>query len=218
MRKLIYLTLIFLVHISKGQESAGSYELGSSLMTASFLDYEHSVSGSPTFEFVNGLFFRYTKGKLGFRAHVNYSEPSSKVTYPAAYRPVPFNQYINSKDFRIGAGTQYSILKNKEWLYSYLDVSYRNIYKSGHSDGEMALRYYSTSNGFDCSLGLGFKIKLFKSVYLSPEVGCYSSTRFVKETTFFVYEYYVAPPFPYVSTYAQTFVKPVIKLPLTVKF
>lgn len=216
MRKLIsILTFILAFQISKGQDSIRRFEFGSTLMTInSFSNRYYFPPDRPSFEFINGLFFRYTKKRLGLRFQLSYTENSA--SFSGSSRDVRFQPgYINNKDFRLGGGGQFSLLKSKEWLYTFLDLTYRNVFSTGHyfSVGVEAEESYSrTVNGFDCFLGLGFKIKALKHVYLSPEFSYFWSSNFINQTT---NNYYGQPS---KFNYSELNLDPVIKLHLTAKF
>jgi hypothetical protein len=105
--------------------------------------------------------------------HSSYSENHS------SYVPVPNSGDMESgelshKDFRIGGGIQYDLKENKKWVYGFVDLSYRNVFTEGINTGGFrggTCKYYSTSNGIESFFGLGFKLKAYKNVYLSPELG-----------------------------------------------
>jgi hypothetical protein len=219
MRKLAsILTFVLLFQISKGQDTIKRFEFGSTLVTTNLFSNDPFVPESPSFQFINGLFFRYSKNRLAFRVHTSYSDNSSSDSYQSIDWPATQSHYRNNKDFRIGVGSQFSILKNKDWLYSFLDFSYRNIYSSGHNDGSIPTKYWATVNGVDCFLGFGLKIKTLKNVYISPEMGYYSSSQFVNKTTTFTYDYYFGEPTKYNFSYSETHFNPALKIHLTVKF
>lgn len=217
MRKLItILTFMLLFQISNGQDTVRRFEFGSTLITVnSFSDQKYFSQDRAPIEYLNGLFFRYTKKRLGLRMTASYSENSHSYASPPGWSE-PDGGDATNKDFRIGIGGQFSILKKKEWLYTFLDISYRNVFSTGHYYGGLwgaNQSFASTSNGFDCFLGLGFKIKTIKNIYLSPEIGYYSSSKFVNKTTT---ELYYGPVSKY--NYSETNLNPVLKLHLSVKF
>lgn len=176
------MAFMFFFQISNGQDTIRRFEFGPTLMTInSFNTNYYFAADRPSVEFINGLFFRYTKNRLGLRLHTSYTDNSSSYESPAG----PTSGDINNKDFRIGVGGQFSLLKRNDWFYTLIDLSYRNVFSTGHDRG---LSIYPTSfsktaNGFDCFLGLGFKIKTIKYVYLSPELGFLMSNKFVNQTT-----------------------------------
>lgn len=216
MKKLIsILTFMFLFQISNGQDTIRRFEFGSTLVTInSFNNNYYFAPDRPSFELINGLFFRYTKKRLGLRLHTSYTDNSTSYATPAGWSDGSSGD-INNKDFRIGVGGQFSLLKHKEWFYTFLDLSYRNVFSTGHyyegigGDNE---RFSKTANGFDCFLGLGFKIKTIKHVYLSPELGYFLSSKFVNQTT----NNYWGQTSKF--NYSEGNLNPVIKLHLTVKF
>jgi hypothetical protein len=187
MRKLItLLAFMFLIQISNGQDTTRRFEFGSTLVTInSFNTNYYYAPDRPSVEFINAVFFRYTKKRFGLRLHASYTDNSTSYASPVGWSDGSSGD-INNKDVRIGVGGQFSILKRKEWFYTFLDLSYRNVFSTGHNYGGLwgaNERFSSTANGLDCFLGLGFKIKTIKNVYLSPEIGYYISNKFVSKTT-----------------------------------
>jgi len=216
-RALFSLSLIFLFKISSGQDTTKRFEFGSTLVTVDMYDLGYSP---PTFQYINGLFFRFTKKRFGLRLHASYSDKTTSYTSTSLEPPYFWGQTTNNKDFKLGVGGQFSILKRKEWLYSFLDISYRNIFSTGYLFGVWNKTFSATSNGFDCFAGIGFKIKIAKYFNLSPEIGYYSSSQFVRKTTTSAdtYNLTTGQLVSYNDSYSITDISPVFKLHLTVKF
>lgn len=217
MRKLItILAFMFLVQISNGQDTIRRFEFGSTLVTInSFNTNYYFAPDRPSVEFINGVFFRYTKKRFGLRLHASYTDNSATFASPIGMADGASGD-INNKDVRIGVGGQFSIIKRKEWFYTFLDLSYRNVFSTGHYYGGFGGandRFSSTANGLDCFLGLGFKIKTIKNVYLSPEFGYYISNKFVSKTTTDMWWGQTSK-----FSYTETNINPVLKLHFTVKF
>ena len=202
--------------ISNGQDTIRRFEFGSTLVTVNSFNTNANVAlDRPSVEFINGVFFRYTKKRLGLRIHASYTENSNTFSSPVGIADGVSGDN-NNKDIRIGIGGQFSIIKHKEWFYTLLDLSYRNVFSTGHYYGGIGGandRYSSTANGLDCFLGLGFKIKTIKNVYLSPEVGYFISNKFVNNTTT---DMSWGQSTKY--NYNVTDIHPALKLHLTVKF
>ncbi len=213
---IIILAFIFIVQISNGQDSIRHFEFGSTLVTInSFRTNYNTTPDRPSVEFINGVFFRYTKKRLGLRIHASYTENSNTFDSPVGVADGASGDN-NNKDIRIGIGGQFSFIKHKEWFYTFLDLSYRNVFSTGHYYGGIGGandRYSGTANGIDCFLGLGFKIKTIKNVYLSPEVGYFISNKFVNKTTT---DMSWGQSTKY--NYNETDIHPALKLHLTVKF
>lgn len=229
-KSLFILTFIILFKISSGQDTTRRFEFGSTILTANSFLMDNSYSENqyysnwlaidrPSLELINGLFFRYTKKRLALRVHASYSNYSAASTYTTETWPYgPIGGDINNNSFQIGVGGQFSILKQKPWFYSCLDITYRHVNSIGHSYGEdFSRKFTSTINGADCFIGLGFKIKLLKNFYLSPEVGYNTSLQFIKSVTT------STEPFLYINrpnkfSYSELSTMPILKLHLTVKF
>ena len=118
----------------------------------------------------NGLFFRYTKKRLGVRALASYSKNS--FSYNSSGDPDNMNGTENIKNFILGIGGQLSIFKKKDWLYTFLDAQYRNRYSSGFYIDYWNHSFTTSTNGLQTSLGIGLKFKIFKMIYISPEIAC----------------------------------------------
>lgn len=218
MRKLLsILTFMILFKISSGQDSTKHFEFGPTLVTVNMYDLGYS---SPTFGFINGLFFRFTKNRLGLRLHASYSDNTTSYTSSTFDYPYFFGGTINNKDLKLGVGGQFSILNRREWLYSFVDISYRNVFSTGHSFGYWNETFSSTSNGWVGFAGIGLKLKIIKSFFLSPEIGYCSSTQFVKTTTTSgdTYSLSTGQLVSYKRTAAFTDFSPLVKLHLTIKF
>ena len=170
---LIIIILIFFFQKSNGQDSTRHFEIGSTLITLkSNYGFHDLFFSKPTTKFINGLFFRYTKKRFGIRVLASYSQNSLSYTSPPNVSE-GVDGDINTKNFGIGVGGQFSLIKKKECLYAFADFLYRNIFSKGHtSGGYFGGSDYVTSrtNGLDSFFGLGFKIKTFKRIYISPEV------------------------------------------------
>jgi hypothetical protein len=216
MRKIIVLTFMFLFNISKGQDTIRRFEFGSTLATVnSFNTNYYFAPDRPSIEYLNGLFFRYTRNGFGLRLHASYTNNSISYAAPIGWSDNSSGD-IKNKDIRIGFGGQISLLKHKEWFYTFLDLSYRNVFSTGHNYGGITVsndEFSRRSNGFDTFFGLGFKIKTVRHVYLSPELGYYCSTKFVNQTTTPIYLGQSSK-----SNYTEVNLNPVIKLHLTLKF
>ncbi len=193
MRKLTpILAFMFLFKISSGQDSIRHFEFGSTLITInSFNSDYYFAPDRPSVDFMNGVFFRFTKKSFGLRLHASYSNNSATFDSHSATFETPLgiaygvSGNINNKAVRIGVGGQYSILKHKDWLYTFLDLSYQNTFSAGHYyyDSGSIEKFSRTTNSFDSFLGVGFKIKTIKHLFLSPEFGILTSTKFVNQTS-----------------------------------
>ncbi len=216
-KSIAILTFILLFKISSGQDTLKRFEFGSTLITADMYDLGNSP---PTFQYINGLFFRFTQKRIGLRLHASYSDKTMTYTSTSYDSPYFFGQTINNKDLKLGVGGQFSILNNKDWLYSFLDISYRNVFSTGYEFGYRNETFSSTTNGFDSFVGIGFKIMAIKYFCLSPEIGCYSSSQFVQKTTTSadIYNLTTGQLASHKDSYSFTDVSPVFKLHLTIQF
>lgn len=218
MRKIFFLlAFVSLLKTSSGQESCKRWEFGSTLVTVGMY---YSGYFPPGYDLMNGLFFRYTKTRLALRLHMSHSDKTNSYTFTSADAPYFWGRNIHSKDLKIGVGGQLSILKQKEWLYAFMDLSYRNVYTTGYEFGFWNEFYTITANGVDGFAGIGLKLKAAKYFYLSPELGFYSTTQFGNITTTLAdtYNPTTGALVTYKRAYSFTDLSPVLKLHLTVSF
>lgn len=183
-----FLTLLIglLFQMTYGQDASDKFELGSTLVTVnSFNDQHFYYRDKPSVEYLNGLFLRYTHKRIGIRAQVSYSENYQSYSSPPGTRDGGGGDAFN-KDFRLGLGGQFSIFKNKTLLYPFVDASYRNVFSTGHYYGGFGganNALTSMTTGLLLNIGLGSKIKIYKSVYVSPEIGYSYFNGLKKETS-----------------------------------
>jgi hypothetical protein len=174
-------TFVFFALTFFGQDSTKTFEIGSTLATInSFRNNTYFARDRAQFEFINGLFFRYSKKRHAFRALISFSDNYSEFRSPPIWSDAESGN-VHNKDLRIGVGAQYSILK-KNWLYIFTDISYRYLHSIGEYYGGITSAYDKfrrKSNGADLLPGLGFRLKVYKRVYLSPEIGLNGSFKFV---------------------------------------
>jgi hypothetical protein len=217
MRKLIFaLTLVSFFGTSKAQDRPKRFELGSTLATITIYDFRYS---SPSYEFINGLFFRYSRNRFALRALASYSDKTTTHTFAAFESPYFYGGSANNKDFKFGIGTQLSIFKSSDWLYTFVDFAYHNTVSTGYRFGYLNETFSSTANGLDCFFGVGAKFKMIKNIYLSPEIGFCGSGQFVKRTTISAdaYNLTTGRPEAYKDSYTRSAINPIFKLHLSVQ-
>jgi hypothetical protein len=151
----------------RSQDTLRRMEFGCNIISVSQLRSNFHPS------FLNGLFVRYKIKRIAFRGNLGYREyktftETNKYCADCAY------EQSETKEFRFGIGIQRSVIMNKDWLYGFLDVGYRNSFRKGIITGGFAGyndRFTSNTNGVDYCFGLGFKIRTFRNLFLSPELG-----------------------------------------------
>ena len=215
-KQFLILITVLLFQITYGQDSSDKFELGSTLVTVNSFDDQHFYyRDRPSVEYLNGLFLRYTHKRIAIRAQISYSENYQSYSSPPGTRDGGGGDAFN-KDVRLGLGGQFSVFKNNTLLYPFVDASYRNIFSVGHYYGGFggandALT--STTEGLLLNIGLGSKIKIYKSIYLSPEFGFSYFNGLKKETSTYV------PNGSSIKYSSPTvYWSPSIKLHLTVNF
>lgn len=155
----------------KAQDSLRRAELGSTLLTINTFNTKyHYAQSRPSFEIMNGIFYRYRIKSCSIRGLASYSENKIDYTPPPGVIDGSSGSVQNT-NVMFGVGIQTPFKKKKEWLYGFLDLCYRNTFSKGESKGGgFSNRYTASSNGIDGYFGLGFKIKIFKQLKLSPEL------------------------------------------------
>jgi hypothetical protein len=212
---LVLIFVIFLFQTTRAQDTIKHYELGPTIigMQASSNYYGYFVEQHYPLQIMNGLFFRCVKNRIGFRAQLDYSKGHDSYI-PGDGCSDCQSVYSDTKDFRIGAGVQFSVINEKDWLYTFTDLSYRKLLVDASVSGGISGGTYSFTSkqkGAETALGMGFRLKIFKSVYLSPELSyiIFYNSREYRET----YPTYATPN---KTTVMQQNI--FAKLHLTVKF
>lgn len=215
-KQIIILASIAVFSVSNAQETNHKLEFGSTLASA---ELHNPGYADPRLTFLNGLFFRYTTNRFGYRAVVSYSEKTTHFTNAAMRQSYYWGESTNAKDFRLGAGVQYAVVKQKDWLYGFVDLYYRHISSSGFYFGILNQTQNSISNGLDGFAGLGLKFKLAKWFYLSPEFGYYLTTQFTNmhSVSTDLYDPLSGELVSSQKSFTHTDMWPAIKLHLTVK-
>lgn len=214
-KTLLLIPAILIFQILRGQEKVSPYELGSTLLSVNSENLSNYLYGyEPQFRFLPGLFFRYKINRFSVRSQLAYGEYGAIQNFGKSIVD-GYAVSSSTKDLSLGVGGQFLILKNKEWVYSFADFSYRNIFTKGQVYGGWSgnSNFSKSVNGFECTFGLGSKIRLVKNVYLSPELGYYLSGRNVVNAR-------NPLDFGQASTikYSENFFSAKLKMHLTVQF
>ncbi len=168
--------LLFSTSLLMGQEQKRNTELGITLLTVNPFTRHNSVGvGIPRIEYLNGIFFRYSKERISFRAFGSYAQYEETFTGASTFASMldGWRGKLEHKNFKIGLGTQYALFKDHKWFYALADVAYNNIYYSGSVLGDTPndQQYYSaTVNGVNVNVGFGATISICKFFKVSPEL------------------------------------------------
>ncbi len=160
-------------------------------------------------------FFKYLKNRSAFRSLLSYNECHLKYYAPTGCIDCTSGE-SNNKDFRFGLGFQSNLLRTKEWLYGFADLSYRNVFSSGFFHGGIAgydNSFSSSTNGLDGIIGFGLKLKLFEDIFILPELG-YNT--FFGSVNFKTTHLIRGETSKY--SYSQANANPIAKLHLTIRF
>ena len=129
-------------------------------------------------EVLNGVLFRHKINKFSLRGYASFAKQRYNKEYPLNTSEVTYG-WSEATDYRIGTGIQFNLIKQKDFIYTYLDMGY----KRRHVDGLIVnwkdtsgtfTNYHSNYNGVDFNFGIGAKFKLFKNIFFFSELGYYS--------------------------------------------
>lgn len=186
----ILIVFILISQFARSQDNSDPFELGVTLVTINSFDKSsYSYQGKAPLEILNGIFFRYHYEKFAFRFLCSYRDYLYVDEQLATPGEIGYEE--RNKDFRIGCGAQYNLLKTKQWLYLFTDVLYRKVeLQGGHMNSGTVetIGYTTIGKGVDSFLGIGAQVKLFNNLYLSPELA-YNFTLLSTKTD----EYTISP-------------------------
>lgn len=131
-------------------------------------------TGGPSVEFLNAVLVRYKFNKLSLRLNASFFEDQSREDAALCINC----QYgsATAKNYRIGAGLQWTPFRKNEFLYTFLDCNYK---LRREDTWIMEVRSGSANNyavhakvsGLDMITGLGTKVRIYRNFYCSGEVG-----------------------------------------------
>lgn len=129
-------------------------------------------------EILNGVLFRHKINKFSVRGYASFAKQRYDKEYPLNATEATYG-WSEATDYRIGSGLQFNPIKEKEFIYTYLDMGYKRRAVNGlivnwKDTAGTFTNYHSKFNGIDFNLGVGTKIKLFRNIYFFTELGYYS--------------------------------------------
>jgi hypothetical protein len=152
-----------------------AYEAGIEIVNYNPSGNGHRYDNSPAnnaAQWASGVFFRYTPDRFGVRLGGNFSQGTVQPSYD--YCADCLTGDITDKELQVKLGAQYAPLKKYDWLYVFTDLYYRRYSSTGDLAGGLCgcldVTQTRTSNGLGLNAGLGAKVRVIKSVYLSPEI------------------------------------------------
>jgi hypothetical protein len=170
----IILAFLLTALTARSQDSLRRYEFGSTLVSGTSFSNRYSwMPDRPPYHVLDGIFFRYTKGRLAFRLLAGYTERRTDFTAPAEVKDA-MSGTVNNKEFAFGAGSQWTLMRTKKWLYAYADIFYRNVFATGVRSGGITGDVVMVSrsiNSIAPDFGIGFRLAIVKNLILSPEIG-----------------------------------------------
>lgn len=151
-----------------------AYEAGVEILNYNPLGSRHRYDTSPAnnpAQWGSGVFLRYTPTRVGVRLGGNFSQGTVKPSYDC-YDCLTGK--VTDKELQLKLGVQYAPLKKYEWFYVFNDLYYRRYTSTGDLTGGFCgcldVTETRTSNGIGLNAGVGAKIRVYKSLYLSPEI------------------------------------------------
>jgi hypothetical protein len=155
-------------------QNTKQYEVGYSFLTINSVNYIlfSSPNELPT-EFLNGVIFRYKKNRYSLRLNASFFLKDTRKEYSPQCVDCIYGD-AQTKDYKIGAGFQYSLYKTKDIIYPYMDLNYKQRSETGviarGLTGELS-HFKNYMNGFNMVTGIGTKCKLYNKLYFSTEIG-----------------------------------------------
>lgn len=173
----IVLALIFLSISIVAQNPMKKFDFGATVVTVNspIAGVKNLQQNKPHIEYLNAIFFRYSNERVGLRTFCSYTQYQTTSTGTSTFATLldGWGGRLDFKDFKVGLGAQYTLFKKNDWLYTFFDMAYSNVYWSGTVLGDVPSQqnsYSATINGFVSYFGVGTKIKVLKVLSVSPEM------------------------------------------------
>ena len=154
---------------AEGQTSvAHPYEIG-----AEGISYEAIASPNRSqFQWLSGGFFRYVPQRLGLRAGLAFSQ---RVIPPDVSSCADcLVGETSSRTLTWRAGGQYALLPQAKWLYSFVDLAYRNTKATGNYTGGLCgclnVTETETTKTGGAMVGFGASWQIVPRIHFGPEL------------------------------------------------
>ncbi len=130
------LLCVFIFQFYNGQDTLRKYEFGTTLVTFNLDENQQFrfFEDRPKHEFLNGIFFRYSKNSLGIRSTLSYATNFSSFGLPGQQYSSGSGTLL-TKDLRVGCGGQFTFLKKVLNLYMLSDFAYGLVISKGNISG-----------------------------------------------------------------------------------
>jgi hypothetical protein len=154
---------------ANGQISgAHPYEIG-----AEGISYEaNSSPNRAQFQWLSGGFFRYIPQRLGGRAGLAFNQQTLPTDNSNCADCLVGKTSSRTLTWR--AGGQYALLPQAKWLYSFLDIAYRNTKSTGTYTGGLCgclnVTETETTKTVGAMVGLGASWQLVPRIHFGPEL------------------------------------------------
>lgn len=144
------------------------YEVG-----AEGLNYVPLASPArPRLQWLSGVLFRYTPGKVGFRAAGGFSQRVTRP-YPRNCADCPAGE-TSAHALTLRVGSQYAPVPKLAWLYTFVDVAYQTTSATGEYMGGFCgcldFTQTRTTRGGGVMAGIGANIRFLSRLSLAPEL------------------------------------------------
>lgn len=180
---LVFIVFLLFVEIISAQEEKRKFEIGITTMSFNILktptwggdeyppNKKHYLANPYYSQYFNELFLRYNLNRFSLRVNSSYIQYTENWSNPCQDC---WSGHIDYKEFQVGLGLQYSLNKEKERFYLYLNASYLFYnYQGAMTFSTSRTSIYDENRHYiQPLLGTGYRIMFFKNrLSLSPELG-----------------------------------------------
>jgi hypothetical protein len=168
-RLILSIALLGTVLHAKGQTSGTHpYEIG-----AEGISYEAIASPNRSqFQGLSGGFFRYAPQRLGLRTGLNFSQRVIPPDVSNCADCLAGETSRRTLTWRVGG--QYTLLPQAKWLYSFVDVAYRNTKSTGSYTGGFCgclnVTETETTKTGGAMVGFGASWQIVPRIHFGPEL------------------------------------------------
>lgn len=126
----------------------------------------------PKFQGISGAFFRYTFQRVGLRAGLAFNQQTTPANTSNCSDCLSGETAYKTTALRLGG--QYAILPQAPWLYTFVDVAYRNTRGRGEYTGGLCgcldNSVTQTTRAMGAMVGAGATLRIVSRFSLVPEL------------------------------------------------
>jgi hypothetical protein len=166
--------MLFAISVSAQNSSSPKHEIGVNLISYGGTNWLNSyyLSEPPKVNYLNGIFYRYTKGRMAYRGKFEYLNFSNEFKADATCKECMQGSATN-KRFEISVGAQFALFERKSFPYLFGDVFYYGSKETGQMEAGFfprTINFKNTTYTGGIDVGCGYKIKVLKWLFLNPEL------------------------------------------------